>query len=236
VADFIDEKVPHNKKEQAFVALHENGYSLTNMNEIISKIDPTDGSDWTKEEKENFNNEIFRLRKDMTTLSRTLNKDMKSCLGYYLGTYKKSDHYRLLKTVCVDERYEKAASSVHGIDACAVCGDGGSLLICDGCEGEYHMSCMRPPLKTVPEGHWECDECVDRKFLECREFIIRHSGLYERFQANSKKRKAEDQNDGSMPETDDETAEGIVLRPASPVLKAVKSLATGISKALSAAS
>jgi hypothetical protein len=160
---------------------------------------------------------------------------MKSCLAYYLGTYKKSDHYRLLKTVCVDERNEKVASSVHGFDACAICGDGGSLLICDGCEGEYHMSCLRPTLKTVPEGHWECDECVDRKFLEAREYIIRHSSLYEPFQTNGEKRKAEDQQDGDIPVADDETAEDIVLRPSSPVLKMMKSLTNSISKTFSTA-
>lgn len=202
------------------------------MTEIISRIDPIDGSNWTEAEKEKFNTEIFRLRKDMKKLSQSMDKDMKSCLTYYLGTYKKSDHYRLLKTVCVDERNEKAASSVHGIDACAICGDGGSLLICDGCEGEYHMSCLRPPLKTVPEGHWECDECVDRKFLEAREYIIQNAGLYVPLHSNGKKRKAEDQSDGSMMDTDDEImAEDPILRPSSPVLTAMKIFAGNISKA-----
>lgn len=134
---FIDEKVPYNKKEEALAIIHANGYALTNMNEIISKINPMDGSDWTKQEKEKFTTEIFRLRKDMRALSRTIQKDMKCCLAYYLGTFKKSSDYRLLKTVCVDERIEKSLASVHGSDACAICGDGGSLLICDGCEGEY---------------------------------------------------------------------------------------------------
>jgi hypothetical protein len=202
------------------------------MTEIISRIDPIDGSNWTEAEKEKFNTEIFRLRKDMKKLSQSMDKDMKSCLTYYLGTYKKSDHYRLLKTVCVDERNEKAASSVHGIDACAICGDGGSLLICDGCEGEYHMSCLRPPLKTVPEGHWECDECVNRKFLEAREYIIQNAGLYVPLHSNGKKRKAEDQSDGSMMDTDDEImAEDPILRPSSPVLTAMKIFAGNISKA-----
>ena len=142
----LEEKVPHNKKEQAVVALglgaiQKAEYNTSNITEILGHLRPIDGSDWTKREKDQFREEIFRVRKDMNSLSKSIGKDLKHCMTYYLGTYKKSDDYRLLKTVCVDERNEKAALNIHGVDACAICGDGGSLLICDGCEGEYHMGC-----------------------------------------------------------------------------------------------
>lgn len=39
---------------------------------------------------------------------------------------------------------------------------------------------MDPVLKETPAGHWECDECVDRKFLLAQENLIRHSLLYEK--------------------------------------------------------
>lgn len=72
--------------------------------------------------------------------------------------------------------------------------------------------------------------------MEAREYIIRHSDLYEPFQPNDKKRKAEDLIDDDVPVTIDETsAEDVVLRPSSPVLKIMKSLATNISKTLSTA-
>jgi hypothetical protein len=222
--------VPHNKKEAALVILDENDYSVSNLYEKLSMIDPIDGSDWSREEKDKFHAEIFRLRKDMRGLSHSMNKKMRSILAYYLGTFKKSDHYRLLKTVCVEERNEKAASSVHGVDACAICGDGGSLLICDGCEGEYHTGCLRPPLQIVPEGNWDCDECVDQKFLAARDYIIRHAGLYERVDISSKKRKADDQQ---SPDLDDE--DELLFRPPSPVLKVMKAFAISISKTLSGA-
>lgn len=99
-------------------------------------------------------------------------KAMGDIIAYYLGQYKKSDDYRLLKTVRVQERIEKAEQSNHHVDQCAICGEGGNLLICDGCESEWHMECSKPALKTVPEGHWECDVCIDRKFLECRKRIL----------------------------------------------------------------
>ena len=229
IEKFMEEKVPPNKKEEALAAIHANKYSMSNMYAILSDIDPIDGSDWTQPEKDKFHTLIFKLRKDMRSVSRSMNKSMKSCLTYYLGTFKKSDDYRLLKTIAVEERIEKtAASAIHGFDSCAICGDGGSLLICDGCEGEYHMGCLRPALKSIPEGNWECDECVDQKLLDARHYIIRYSTLYERVDANTRKRKASDQSEDS-----DDDDQDILFRPSSPVLKAMKKFASSVSKALS---
>lgn len=41
-------------------------------------------------------------------------------------------------------------------DMCAVCGDGGDLIICDakGCKRVYHAVCAE--LAEVPSGSWEC--------------------------------------------------------------------------------
>lgn len=42
-------------------------------------------------------------------------------------------------------------------DVCAVCGDGGELLLCDGCDGAAHLSCVG--LAAVPRGDWFCAHC-----------------------------------------------------------------------------
>lgn len=225
-------KVPPNKREQALVTLgllgsNKKDYSLSNMTEVVSSLKPVDGSDWTKHEKEKFDIEIFRLRKDMTALSKSMGKDFKSCMTYYLAVFKKSDAYRLLKTVCTEERYEKAATSVHGVDACAICGDGGSLLICDGCEGEYHMGCLRPALSSVPEGHWECDECVDNKLLKSREYIVSRTNLYE--SVHKKMRKIDETSNGDNGTDERHIIDGTILRPTSPVLAEVKKFARQVS-------
>ncbi len=34
------------------------------------------------------------------------------------------------------------------------------IMLCDGCDGEYHGSCLCPPLATVPDGDWFCPECA----------------------------------------------------------------------------
>jgi hypothetical protein len=37
--------------------------------------------------------------------------------------------------------------------------DDGKLLLCDTCEKVYHMHCLVPPLKKVPNGTWSCAGC-----------------------------------------------------------------------------
>mmetsp|Transcript_931 Transcript_931/g.1062 ORF Transcript_931/g.1062 Transcript_931/m.1062 type:complete len:334 (+) Transcript_931:143-1144(+) len=164
---FIEDNVPYNKKEQALQIIHDNDYSLMNAKQIINQIDPTGASEWTTEDKEKFQFEIFRTRKNFKDILHTMGgKKMDDIIAYYLGCYKKSENYRLLKTVCVEERIEKAK------DHCVICDQGGSLLICDGCESEWHMTCTSPALKNIPEGNWNCDVCVDRSFLEGRNLIL----------------------------------------------------------------
>lgn len=170
MVQFLNVNVPRNKKEWALEVIHQNGYAQSSsLTEGIDKIRPTDGSDWSLEEKEKFRVEIFRHRKDLLAVSRSMGKSMGDILAYYFGKYKKSDDFRLLKTVLMSERMQKAASAAHEVDECPICGEGGGmLLICDGCEAEMHMTCTKPALKAVPEGDWWCDMCVDRMLLEAQ--------------------------------------------------------------------
>ena len=45
---------------------------------------------------------------------------------------------------------------------CEICGQGGEedkILLCDNCDSEFHMFCLRPKLIEVPEGEWLCPLC-----------------------------------------------------------------------------
>lgn len=33
------------------------------------------------------------------------------------------------------------------------------ILLCDGCDGEYHTFCVKPPLRKIPDDEWFCNEC-----------------------------------------------------------------------------
>ena len=42
---------------------------------------------------------------------------------------------------------------------CLVCGkddDHPNILLCEGCNDEYHTYCLRPALNSIPEGDWFC--------------------------------------------------------------------------------
>lgn len=48
-------------------------------------------------------------------------------------------------------------------DACVICRKTHSpttTLLCDHCDGAYHMRCLDPPLTQVPEGKWYCAGCL----------------------------------------------------------------------------
>ncbi|XP_037450311.1 methyl-CpG-binding domain-containing protein 9-like [Triticum dicoccoides] len=48
------------------------------------------------------------------------------------------------------------------VGICKVCGidrDDHIVLLCDGCDAEYHTYCLSPPLTRIPRGNWFCPSC-----------------------------------------------------------------------------
>ncbi|XP_032387675.1 autoimmune regulator [Etheostoma spectabile] len=48
-------------------------------------------------------------------------------------------------------------------DECAVCKDGGELICCDGCPQAFHLTCLDPPLTSIPSGTWRCEWCCGNR-------------------------------------------------------------------------
>lgn len=58
------------------------------------------------------------------------------------------------------------------IEICVFCGcrkcfgkhDSANILVCDGCEDEWHIYCLNPPLSAVPKSsEWHCQKCIARR-------------------------------------------------------------------------
>ncbi|KAK9467189.1 JmjC domain, hydroxylase-domain-containing protein [Lipomyces arxii] len=74
---------------------------------------------------------------------------------------------------------------------CEVCGRGdnaSSMLLCDGCDTGYHMACLTPPLRSVPDYDWYCDKCL----VGTGEFGFEDGQVYNLRQFQDKAKKFED--------------------------------------------
>lgn len=65
------------------------------------------------------------------------------------------------------KRRENASSDDEElqVEECRVCFKSGRAVMieCDDCLGGFHLKCLKPPLKEVPEGDWICQFCEARK-------------------------------------------------------------------------
>ncbi|GAB2281269.1 hypothetical protein Dimus_015873 [Dionaea muscipula] len=74
-------------------------------------------------------------------------------------------------SVKIDTELDQCSPKRKGNDGyyyeCEVCDLGGNLLCCDNCPRTYHLNCLDPPLKRIPNGKWECPKCcVKNNFSE----------------------------------------------------------------------
>ena len=63
------------------------------------------------------------------------------------------------------ERHAYGASSTAATwddCQCQLCGsaeDDEKMVLCDRCDGGYHIYCLRPKVKDIPDGEWLCADC-----------------------------------------------------------------------------
>ncbi|KAH9303458.1 hypothetical protein KI387_015041, partial [Taxus chinensis] len=72
----------------------------------------------------------------------------------------KEHHRSLVQIPEIDKPYiVEGGKEKEREDSCHACGGTGSLICCDECNSAYHLKCLKPTLRVVPQGNWSCPEC-----------------------------------------------------------------------------
>jgi len=156
--------IPTNKKELFMEALHSTGYNVDKawsafLNKIaqLNRIGKMHGEPLHNADTLLFNATIWEHQKDFRKLLSVMNSSnpndkhsLSTILVHYYKHFKQNKNYTNFKKTIKRQS-----------DYCKICDDGGELLCCDNCIDAYHLECLDPPLKKIPEGHWYCPQCVE---------------------------------------------------------------------------
>jgi len=65
-----------------------------------------------------------------------------------------------VKRQCTEKVLSEVSTASENNDECFKCEGGGVLVCCSFCSLSFHAECVQPPLQRIPDGDWECDECI----------------------------------------------------------------------------
>ena len=81
--DFVQLYCPKNKKEVAMTLLHRRNYKITGFLEALEEIPPTDGSEWTEEEHNNFLSLLQKNKYNFNKAAKAMGKSVSNCMTVY---------------------------------------------------------------------------------------------------------------------------------------------------------
>ena len=94
-------------------------------------------------------------------------------------------------------------------------GDAEKMLLCDGCDRGFHMYCLKPPVKKIPEGDWFCTDCRPKEPKRMQRSRRRPTKLeefvddVEEDAATEQTDEVEDAIESDEEEDDEESVEGL---------------------------
>jgi hypothetical protein len=127
--------------------VHENNLATTNINEILTKHTPGHPYGYWGPKLINMVSSWYEKVFIIEERMRFLDEEEKRIL--------------LEEKERGEEEARKVAELALTDDFCFVCKIGGDLLVCDSCPHAFHLRCLTPPLKKVPDGDWYCPDCIN---------------------------------------------------------------------------
>ncbi|KAF8077349.1 hypothetical protein N665_1044s0009 [Sinapis alba] len=106
----------------------------------------------------------IRSEKKTTTARKRKNTETSSNKRIYYNKVEfDSVQFQIGDDVYVKRKEDEEEDDDAEIEDCRICFKSGSInnvmLECDDCLGGFHLKCLKPPLKEVPEGDWICNFC-----------------------------------------------------------------------------
>ncbi|XP_050421554.1 bromodomain adjacent to zinc finger domain protein 1A isoform X2 [Adelges cooleyi] len=82
------------------------------------------------------------------------------CLRPKLKKVPSGDWYcQKCKPLAKNQQEEDEPEDKVKIDICHICKEEGSVITCDDCSKNYHLSCLNPPKRAPPKRNWTCFNC-----------------------------------------------------------------------------
>lgn len=109
---------------------------------------------------------VIGKRKDFREAARRMNRSVETTLvQYYIWKARNRITYNALKN-----------KRRRDPDECCHCKDGGLLIVCNSCCRAFHLDCLQPQLKKVPDGDWFCSLCTQHSPSRLRRSPQQKSG------------------------------------------------------------
>ncbi|GMI74253.1 UNFERTILIZED EMBRYO SAC 13, origin of replication complex 1B [Hibiscus trionum] len=106
-------------------------------------------------------------------MSTSMSSKKKKKRVYYKKVVYDGGEFAVGDDVYLKKREDASSDDeVPEMEECRVCFKAGRgvMIECDDCLGGFHLKCLKPPLKEVPEGDWVCGFCQARIMGEKVEF------------------------------------------------------------------